>query len=220
MMIKLLLAAGLAVATTAVHAQTNVPSRGDRPAWYLGAGVGYTSVDQSISDTSVPVAGSTSDSVQIRDTNTAGRGFVGFQVNRHFAIEGGYLHSGPHKVTRTVFEPTALAGTYDLRWNIQGFHLDALGILPVTEGFKLIGKVGLMRVTTKATFNSPGFSDSRDSSKLAFRYGAALQFDLTDRVAFRADADVMKKATNSNTVSIDNEEFTYKSFTANLLYKF
>lgn len=220
MMIKLLLAAGLAVATSAAYAQTTAPSRGDRPAWYLGAGVGYTSVDQSISDTSVPVAGSTSDSVQIRDTNTAGRGFVGFQLNRNFAIEAGYMHTGPHKVTRTVFEPVGLAGTYDLRWRIQGFHLDALGILPVTEGFKLIGKVGVMRATTKATFNAPGFSDARESSKFAFRYGAAVQFDLTDRIAFRADADVIKKGTNSNTVSIDNEEFTYKSFTANVLYKF
>ena len=93
--------------------------------------------------------------------------FGGYQINRNFAVEGGYYDLGQAAIPGAVLDTSALAAF-------------AVGILPVNEQFGLFGKLGLAMTETDMT----GIGNT-DTTAPAF--GLGLRYFFTPLVGLRGE---------------------------------
>lgn len=93
------------------------------------------------------------------------KGFIGWQFSPYFGLEGGLYDLG--RIDNASGE---------LR--TRGLYVDAVGTLPLAPNWSLLGSAGLTQARLKSSFGS----DSSPGLKL----GVGVQYDLTPRVALRA----------------------------------
>ncbi|MFY9509875.1 MAG: porin family protein [Rubrivivax sp.] len=93
------------------------------------------------------------------------RGFVGWQFNPYFGLEGGLYSLG--RIDNASGE---------LR--TRGAYIDAVGTLPLATNWSLLGSAGLTQAKLKTSFG--------DDSTPGLKLGVGVQYDLTPRVALRA----------------------------------
>ncbi|MGA7750159.1 MAG: porin family protein [Gallionella sp.] len=170
--------AGLAGATTAFAGENG---------WYVFGAAGQTTGnnDQSTLDnalTSVGAAGFSSSLSKPTVYNLD----VGYQVNKNFAIEGGYIGSTNETYTASGGN---LVGPVSATANIKGWTLAAVGILPLPNQFSLLGKLGVAGIKDSATVSGPGGSASVDGTKTDATYGLGAEYDFTNAVLVRLDWD-------------------------------
>jgi OmpA-OmpF porin, OOP family len=123
---------------------------------YVGAGVGATHDEDSING------------VSGQGNAVSGKLYGGYQFNRYAGIEGGYTDLGHiNNSTGTI--------------NGRAAYLDAVGTLPLTDKFSLLGSVGVAH----ANLDTSNGDDSGNGLKL----GVGAQYALTDNVALRAQAE-------------------------------
>ena len=86
---------------------------------------------------------------------TALEAFAGYEFNRWFAIEGGYLNGGD--ASMDFFD-----GAF--RVETDGFYATALGSIPLTDTLSVYGRAGIIDWETKATdtLNSQVVSQGKD----------------------------------------------------------
>jgi OOP family OmpA-OmpF porin len=146
--------------------------------WYLGGSFGQSEVD-------IDCAGTTS----CDDSDSSWKIFAGYQVNRNFAIEGGYGVLGEVKASTPPFVflgtpiPAANVKIETTAWEIVG-----IGSIPLAERFSLYGKVGLYMADTDIDVSFTGLgsaSDSDDNVDLTFGFGA--RYDFTRNFGVRAE---------------------------------
>ena len=129
-------------------AQLKAPDSG----FYIGGGLGRTDSGQGGA---------------IDNKDDAWKAFGGYQFNKHFAVEGGYVDLG--KVT--------LPGA---SLDSKAWHASAVGSLPLTGQFALTGKVGLARTETRV--GGFGSDDNTDPT-----YGLGLRYDFTRQFGVRGE---------------------------------
>lgn len=95
-------------------------------------------------------------------SDTGAKAFVGYRFNPWFATELGYVNSGR-------FETSA----GDLRG--QGSYLDAIGRLPIADGFSAFGRVGVFYGRLKDGRSGTPLNDEGTNVK----GGLGLQYDFT-----------------------------------------
>jgi OOP family OmpA-OmpF porin len=152
---KLLAAAvGVALSLSAVTVNAQESTSG----FYAGAGVGQSFVDEGRYD----------------DEDTAFSVFGGYEFNRYFALEAGYVDFG--ELEPTIAGPSAEA---------DSTYLVAVGSVPITDKFSAYAKAGWNRwnVDTRV----PVLIGSTDDSGSDPTYGVGVQYRLNDRVAFRGE---------------------------------
>jgi OmpA-OmpF porin, OOP family len=152
----------LAALLAAVPALATAQDRG----WYVGASVGQSNVE---------VCGGILAGTTCNDESVAYRGFVGYEVNRNLAFEGGYGYLGEVKATGP-------GGSVKITGD--GLEASALGILPINGKFSLFGRAGVHYSTLKAT-GAGGQSADETESDLTFGFGAA--YDFTRQFRMRAE---------------------------------
>jgi OOP family OmpA-OmpF porin len=159
--------------------------------WYAGANVGQSraKIDDARITSSLLGGGFNATSITDDSHDTGYKIFGGYQVNKNFAIEGGYFDLGKFGFTAT----TVPAGT--LRGNIKhkGLNLDAVGILPITEKFSAFGRVGVIYAEAKDSFAGTGFvsvlNPSPSKREANYKLGLGLQYDFTESLGMRAEAE-------------------------------
>jgi len=108
---------------------------------------------------------------------------VGYQINRNLAIEGGYLGLGEQDYVDN-FGDTASN-------SVSGWDVKAVGILPLSYQFSLLGKLGVADI--RSSINIPWYSygggSYGSSSKTGLTYGLGAKFDLTRVLSMRLDWD-------------------------------
>jgi OOP family OmpA-OmpF porin len=189
----------IAVATAALAAlplvaaaqTTNVPPS-HQTGFYIGAGGGLTnaSVDAA---TFAPPAGTAWDK---EDTAGAVKGFVGYRFHKYFGIEGGYYYLG--KMTQT-YGGGGGAGTAES--TLDAWMLDAIGYLPLNEGFSFIGRLGAVNGTleNKLVGTTPANLLPVSQSNTNFTWGLGAQLDISNRWAIRAEYENLGKFGGTNT---------------------
>ncbi len=108
------------------------------------------------------------------DRATGGKLFTGGQVNQYFGVELGYVYLG---------EADRNGG--DIR--AQGLNLSLVGHIPVSDQFKLFGKVGTIWGFTRT--RAPAGQPSGHEDSLRLSYGLGLQVDVNRNWAVRGDWD-------------------------------
>ena len=106
--VGLALALGIAITPAAVQAE----------GWYAGAGFGQSKVDV---DCDLDI------SCSANDTATAWKLFGGYQFQRNFAVEFGYVDLGKATLSGT----DSVLGTTSASFEATGFNVAAVGFLPV-----------------------------------------------------------------------------------------
>ncbi len=132
---------------------------------------------------------------------------LGYRINRWFAVEGDYANFGSHNLSATVNSP--VADTINGKFKADGFALDAVGIVPLENGFSAYGKLGWGWTHSKLDASSTGLATvsntSHDGNGVTFGLGVSYDFnrnvsaDLewdrynrigTDSTTGRTDADL------------------------------
>lgn len=147
---------------------------------YVGAGYTYTDVELNHHF----------DAVAETDYHSA---FIaaGVQPHQNWGLEMFYQASKE--------ESKSIAGLVKNKTDFQAIGLDALGYLPVHQRVNLIGSVGLghYRFHTDAD----GFVSLSETEKnLGWRFGAGVQYQLTDNLALRGMARYVMLDTDSGDV--------------------
>jgi OOP family OmpA-OmpF porin len=126
--------------------------KGPDSGWYVGGHIGQSDIDElNEKDTSFKVLG-------------------GYQINKNFAVEAGYIDFG--KVS---------SGPVNVKAN--ALELVGVGSLPITNQFSVYGKLGFARGEVKAS--SPLGSATEDSVEVT--YGAGVQYDVSRNLGIRGE---------------------------------
>lgn len=202
--------------TTPVLAQNTA-----KPSWYVGAGVGYAKVTERVSEeTSLIVPGATASNFTFDGTNTSGKAAVGFNLNRYVALEGSFVHFGKMYGRRDVLAPSA--GTVDVNWKVYGLGLAVRAGWPVTDRLTVFGKVGTARLTTDRKSSNTLVPEQVDEKKArwSLMYGAGLDLDLTSNIGLRAEWELYRNGSNTNTINIGGNAIDYNTFFGSVYYRF
>ena len=168
--------------------------------WYGGISVGSTKED--FSNNALTVPGATASSLSVDDTGTGIKLFGGYQFSRNFSVEGGYTDLGKFRVTRNVTAPTAGALTANIK--SSGFHLDAVGTLPLQGGFSLLGKVGGIYATTRTSGAFSGglgtFSGQGKRHAWDWKWGVGASYEFAQNFGLRLEYENINNLINDTAV--------------------
>ncbi len=106
-------------------------------------------------------------------------GLLGYQYNKNLATEIGYGGVG---------KATDVAGN-----TVKGdaLSLTAVGMLPLTDSFELLGKLGVSSTKTTST----GLATNLGASRTGLAYGIGAQFNVSDNLGLRLGYDRYPVAT-------------------------
>lgn len=130
--------------------------------------------------------------------------YAGVKLNENLAFEAGYEQSTTLKRNTTLPGVTTVFGIslpailgvnqYNIKTKIHGFHVNAVGFLPISKKYRLelIGSVGVARSKVKMSLDIPIFdsrpdTNHRDFSKSKWipKIGVGLQHMLTSQFGIR-----------------------------------
>lgn len=159
--------------------------------WYGGANIGQSNAkidDQRIIN-GLNGSGFSTASINNNDSDIAYKIFGGYQFNPYFSVEGGYFNLGKFGFTAN----TLPAGTLNGNIRLQGFSLDAVGTLPITQRFSAFGRVGLADAQAQDSFSGTGavraLNPNPSKWDTNYDFGAGLQYAFTESIAMRAEAE-------------------------------
>ncbi len=158
---------------------------------YIGGNVGRTradfdngSINRTLAGQGLTVRSTTED-----NSGTGYKLFGGYQLNRNFAVEGGYFDLGKSSYT---FNTTPV-GTFNGQTRVRGLNLDLVGMLPVTDRFSVLGRIGAAYAQSRANFSSTGAvaanttNPRRNDTNL--KVGLGMQYAITEALAVRAELE-------------------------------
>jgi len=141
--------------------------------------------------------------VSVDDTDTGFKLGGGYAFHRNFGVEVAYVDLG---------KATASAGGQTAEAKSSGLVVVAVGMLPLSNQFTLLGRLGLIDATVK--LSGPGGSDKSTDLKTTFGIGASYSF--TPKFAGRVDIDRYSKLGDSNTTG----ESDVDMISIGVVYKF
>jgi len=156
----------ISVAFVLALAAVSTPALSQDAGWYGGISFGQSKAKDAC--TGLVGLGITCD-----DTDTALTLFGGYQINKSFGAELGYVNLGE-------VSATGPGGTATIE--AKGFELVGVGTLPINQQFSLFGKLGFFRWDLDAS--APGVSISESGMDLT--YGFGVKYDFTKNFAVRA----------------------------------
>jgi len=153
--------------------------------WYMGGNVGISTANI---DKDKITQNLTNYSYSDDEQDLGYKLFGGYQFNENFALEGGYFNLG--KFDYSLSTP---GGTLNGDIKIMGLNLDAVAILPITEDFSAFARIGANYAQSKDSFGTTGTISISDNSPkendLNYKFGAGLQYALTEALALRLEAE-------------------------------
>jgi OOP family OmpA-OmpF porin len=159
--------------------------------YYVGGGIGQARAEINDERITRPLFGTglTATNINRDNHDTAYKLFGGYQFNQNFALEGGYFNLGKFGFS----SKTGTLGTFNGQAKIQGFNLDLVGTLPVTERFSVFARVGAQAAKTGDTYGGTtvisGFNPSPSKREVNYKAGVGLQYEVNPSFLVRAEAE-------------------------------
>ena len=133
------------------------------------------------------------------ETATGFKLFGGYQVNKNFAAEAGYVSTGTAKLSGLV------------EFKATGFTLAGVGIAPINDQFSVFGTVGLFSWSADLTVPLiPSLNASASGSDIFFGVGAT--YNVSRNLSIRGEFDSYKLGGDADT--------TVTAFTIGAQYRF
>lgn len=159
--------------------------------WYVGAsgGPSKATIDDAKISSSLIGGGFQSSTIADDNRSTGYKLFGGYQFSPNFALEGGYFDLGKFGFTATTVPAGTLTG--DIR--VRGINVDAVGTLPLTEKFSVIGRIGVQRAEATDNFAGTGavsvLNPSPNKRENNLKVGLGLQYAFTESLALRTEIE-------------------------------
>ncbi len=192
---QLALLATLAGAMLAAHAapadEPFINPEWANSAWYIGAGVGQSraSIDQNRLERSLAANGATVTAFSTDERDTGYKLFVGRQLNRYLALEGGYFDLGKFSFRSATSGNGSLNGEAGFR----GVNLDLVAQLPLSERLSLLGRAGASYTKTSTHFSGDRLFAVTDPDprerKLNAKAGLGLEYKFSEALALRGELE-------------------------------
>lgn len=179
-----------ALSSPAIGAQFGAPGESG---FYGGLGLGRSKTD-------VNAPGVSGD-----DTTNAWKGFAGYQFNRYFAVEGGYLDLG---------RASAAGPGGSVSTDSTALQASVVGSLPLNQQFAFIGKVGLARTDTDTSGIVGGAPTAFNDRNTDPTYGLGLRYDFTKALGVRGEWERLRSSSGAFGKS------DVDLFTVNGIYRF
>ena len=203
-----------ALAAPAAFAQNAAPISSG---WYMGGSIGRTTqdADNAAITNGLAAQGLTTTSIDSDDRDRGYKVFGGYQLNRNFAIEGGYFDLGSFGYTAQTAPLGSQSG--DVRY--KGVNLDLVGILPITDKFSAIGRVGVTSAKASGSYGATGAaglpygSASHSERSTNPKVGVGLMYDFTPSLGVRVEAEryrVKDPFSNRNHVDMMSVGLVYR----------
>ena len=158
---------------------------------YIGANIGTTRAQFNNDSINSTLAGQ-GFSVRSRTEDNSSTGyklFGGYQLNRNFAVEGGYFDLGRFNYAVN----TTPLGTFTSDTQVRGLNLDLVGFLPLSDQFSVFGRIGAAYAQSRANFartGAPSLVNSPTSrNETNLKVGLGMQFAITEALAVRAELE-------------------------------
>ena len=161
----------------------------DNSGWYGGLGLGqsHAKIDDERISAGLADAGIAVTSFDDEEKDFAYKVFGGYKFNRYFALEGGYFNLGEFGFNAN----TSPAGTLNGNIEVDGFNIDAVGIMPLSQKFSSFARVGAQRAEAQDTFSGTGAvavtNGNLSKTDTNYKAGVGLQYDFTKRVGMRGE---------------------------------
>jgi OOP family OmpA-OmpF porin len=199
-----LLAAAAALATAGSSTWAATPESG----WYGTVNMGRSSIDANVDNVFANQGITSASSIDNHDkTYSLG---LGYQLNRNFALEGGYTDLGKFDVGSTIYSPAA--DSAHGRYKVDGWNFVGVGIVPLQNGFSLYGKAGVFMADVKLNAASdtgavPVNGGSKSSSNGT--YGLGTSYDFGNNVIGKLEWNRYKNLGDSGgTGKVDLDAYT------------
>jgi OmpA-OmpF porin, OOP family len=161
--------------------------------WYAGANLGRAAatIDDARIGSGLAVEGLTTNSIADRDRHNGYKVFGGYQLNRNFAVEGGWFDLGRYGYTATTTPAGTLGG--DIR--VKGVNLDLVGLWPITDKFSAFARVGVTSARTSGNFAATGavvmpYASANPSRRAAnVKAGLGLMYNFNESWAMRLEGE-------------------------------
>ena len=159
--------------------------------WYIGGNIGQSraKIDDPRIIKSLMGSGFTVTSIIDDDRKTGSKWFAGYQINKYFALEGGYFDLRKFGFVAATVPLGTLTGDIKL----TGYNLDLVGIVPLTDRFSAFARVGANNAQATDHFVGTGFVNvinpnprKRDTN---IKYGVGLQYAFNDALAMRVEGE-------------------------------
>lgn len=110
--------------------------------------------------------------------DNAWKAFAGYQINRNFAVEGGYADLG----RASVIGPAGAAS-----FDSQAWQASVVGSLPLNQQFAVTGKVGVARTSTDVVGNVGATPVVASDHNTDATYGLGLRYDFDKALGVRGE---------------------------------
>ena len=138
--------------------------------WYVGASVGQSKVKDFCP--SLLLVGESCD-----DVGTSYGGFGGYQVNKYFGAELGYIDLDEFKASASGITETV---------KVKGVELLGVGTIPINPHFEVYGKVGVYYWDLKdSCAGTSCLFASQSETGTELTYGLGAKFNFTKNVGLR-----------------------------------
>ncbi|PWF47977.1 OmpA family protein [Massilia glaciei] len=184
-------------------------------AWYMGAGAGITkaNIDEQRILSAMLSTGAPSAAITVDEKDRGFKVYLGKQLNRNFAIEGGFYDLGEFSFASTAPPAQVFNGKAAFR----GVNLDLVAMLPLSQRFSVFGRVGAAYTQSKAEFTGNrlnALTGPRTSEKsFGPKVGLGLEFKFTEALALRAEVEryrVKDSIGNRGDVDLASLNLVYK----------
>lgn len=163
--------------------------RAEPPHWYIGGNYGATKESVDNGEIANTIIGGGLTSIDDDESDRGYKLFAGYQFNRYFAMEAGYVDLGDFNME---VERAPGTGMLNGETSYKGYNLDVVGTLPLTPRLSAFGRVGAFRYETEENFIGTGSlaaAMSRDESDTGYKFGAGLEYSFTERLSARIEAE-------------------------------
>jgi OOP family OmpA-OmpF porin len=156
--------------------------------WYSGLSVGRSPI--GVGNSGVPpVLDATTSNLSIGESGNSYTLFGGYRFSRNFALESWYTDFGNSR--RDLAAP--VFGTISSNLRSSGLHLDAVGIVPLRNGFSLYGKLGTIYAPNNSSISGGGAAGpmwtltdlNPKRSDWNSKYGLGASYDLSKNLGLR-----------------------------------
>jgi OmpA-OmpF porin, OOP family len=194
--------------------------------WYIGLGIsrGDATLPQGTVDgidaLFTATLGSDNTIRNVDERFNGSRVFLGYEFNRHFAIEAGLTRLGKTEVGYNFRTGINTDGTLVMNYRMSALYIDAVGKFPIDPKWSLLGRVGVSVGQTRVGFNGEPLtllvpSRDRDATDSNVKFGAGFEYNFTEVLALRAEWDRWKMPD-----PLSRDDIKVDAFAASLLYRF
>lgn len=136
------------------------------------------------------------------DEDNGGKLLIGYDINQTFAAEFSYFDLGHYQFNTTLAPSQNMRG----RANIDGFGLDLVTKMPVTDNLTALLRAGVTHTSVTQSFSrfpaSPATSfDDRTPRDYRFKAGIGVEYAFSDALSARAELESYELPSNQITGS-------------------